>query len=53
MPMPMWEEWRITVWQRSQRIVAQREWAVEAGQRYGGKKDSTKPHRLNLWKNRR
>jgi hypothetical protein len=35
---PMWEEWRITVWQRSQEIVAQRECAVEAGRRNSGKK---------------
>jgi len=33
----MWEEWRITVWQRSQEIVAHRECAVEAGRRNGGK----------------
>jgi len=51
--MPMWEEWRITVWPRSLEIVAHRECAVEAGRRNGGKKVSSKPPCLNLCKNRR
>jgi len=51
---PVWEEWRITVWQRSQETVAHRKCTVEAGRRNGGKKVSSKtPPRLNLWKNRR
>jgi len=51
--MPMWEEWRTTVWQRSLETVVYRECAVEAGRRNAGKKVSSKPLRLNLWKNRR
>jgi len=49
----MWEEWRTTVWQRSLETVVHRECAVEAGRRNAGKKFSSKPLRLNLWKNRR
>jgi hypothetical protein len=48
----MWEEWRITAWQRSLEIVVHRECAVEAGRRNIGKKVSSKPPRLNFWKNR-
>jgi hypothetical protein len=51
--MAMWKEWRIAVWQRSLGIVVHRECAVEADQRNDGKKDSSKPPRPNLWKNRR
>jgi len=48
----MCEEWRTTVWQRSLEIVVHRECAVEAGRRNAGKNVSSKPLRLNLWKNR-
>jgi hypothetical protein len=38
----MWEEWRITVWQRSLQIVVHRECVAEAGRRNDGKKVSSK-----------
>jgi hypothetical protein len=38
----MWEEWRITVWQRSLEIVVHRECVAEAGRRNDGKKVSSK-----------
>ena len=48
----MWEGWRTTAWQRSLETVVHRECAV-AGRRNAGKKVSSKPHRLNLWKKKR
>jgi len=41
------------VWQRSLETVVHRECAVEADRRNAGKKVSSKPLPLNLWKNRR
>jgi cytochrome c-type biogenesis protein CcmH/NrfG len=51
--MPIWKEWRTTVWQRSLGIVVHRECAVEADRTNDGKKVSSNPPRPNLWKNRR
>jgi len=51
--MLMWEEWRTTIWQRSLETVVHRECAGEADRRNDGKRVSSKPPRLNLWKNRR
>jgi hypothetical protein len=39
----MWEEWRITVWQRLLEIVVHRECVAEADRRNDGKKDSSNP----------
>ena len=42
----MWEEWRITVWQRSQEIVAHRECAVEAAEETVERKSHQSPSAL-------
>jgi hypothetical protein len=39
----MWEEWRITVWQRLLEVTVHRECVAEADQRNDGKKVSSKP----------
>jgi hypothetical protein len=38
--MPVWGEWRTTVWQRSLEIIVHGKCAVETDRRNGGKKVS-------------